>query len=280
MKLVQRIFRSDSTKLRHPLRAAAGYAMQRTGLSGFLALTRTGYRIPFHANSNLALTLWADPEWDDPAERFAAAFLTPGDIVIDAGANIGTFSSMAATCVGMHGAVHAIEAHPDTFESLRKTIALNRFGNVQCHNLALTAHTGMARISNLGRKDDNNHLVTEAHAGAAGVEVRAMTLADLACQFGLERIDLLKIDVEGHEISVLEGLGSHAGQVQCVHVEALDRTLARYGRKLADLRDWFIANGFSLWRMRGDADNLVALRRPPAFLAEQLGLEPMEDIRT
>lgn len=272
MNLIQSIARSDSPKLRHPFRAAVGYALQRSGLSTRFRIARNGYELPFFQSSNLALTLWCAPEWSEPAEKFAASWLGPNQIVMDVGANIGTFTSMAAKCVGPHGQVHAFEPHPVTFSSLQQTVQLNRFWNVGCHHAALSDTTGTVRISNLGRKDDCNHIVGQAHDG---IDTPAFTLADFIDRENLRRIDLLKIDVEGHELAVLNGLGKYAGMVACIHIEALPHMLERYGTKLSDLTGWLHQAGFALFRFENDADNLIAIRKSENVDKSRLDLAPL-----
>jgi FkbM family methyltransferase len=272
MNLIQRLARSDSPKLRHPFRAAVGYALQRSGFSNRFKIARNGYELPFFQFSNVALTLWSAPEWDDPAERFAAHWLEPGGVVIDAGANIGTFTARAATCVGQNGRVHAFEPHPLTFSALKKTVQMNRFANVECHRAALSDTTGMLRISNLGRKDDCNHIVEQTFGG---IDTPALTLADFIARENFTRIDFLKIDVEGYELAVLKGLGKHAGKVACMHIEVLPQTLARFGSNVSGITGWLDEAGFELFRFAKDVDNLIAIRKSANVDKSRLDLAPL-----
>ena len=272
MNLLQRLAHSDSPKLRHPFRSAVGYALQRSGFSARFKIARNGYELPFFQFSNLALTLWSAPEWNDPAEKFAARWLKPGGVVVDAGANIGTFTATAATCVGPHGRVHAFEPHPASFSALLQTVQMNRFANVECHHAALSDKTGTLRISNLGRKDDNNHIVEQTFGG---IDTPALTLADFIARENFTRIDFLKIDVEGHELAVLKGLGKHAGKVACMHIEVLPQTLARFGSNVSDITGWLKEAGFALFRFAGDADNLVAINKSANVDKTCPDLEPL-----
>ena len=87
MNLLQKLARSESPKLKRPFRALWGYALQNSGFSERIQLKRSQYTIPFFARSNMALTLWVDPNHVDRAEEFVYDFLTPGDTLIDVGAH-------------------------------------------------------------------------------------------------------------------------------------------------------------------------------------------------
>ncbi len=265
---------SASPKFRHPLRAATGLVLQKLGLSERITLTRHGFRLPFFANSNLALTLWSDRDYHDPAENFASACLRQGDVVIDIGANIGSFAATAAVSVGNTGCVHAYEAHPVTFGLLRRTIEANGFTNVSCHHLAVSDRQGTGFISDLGRKDDSNHIL---HGGGNGIAVAMTTISAIMEQENLDHVDLLKIDVEGLELAVLSGIGDHAASISCIYVEVLPRTLARYGRSAADVKGWLREAGFELFRVVGDSDNIVAIRPTSKLRTEGLRMEPLAE---
>lgn len=263
---------SASPKFRHPLRAATGLVLQKLRLSEHFTLTRRGFKLPFFADSNLALTLWSDRDYHDPAESFASASLRQGDVVIDIGANIGTFAATAARTVGTTGSVHAYEAHPATFGLLWRTIEANGFANVSCHQLAVSDRQGTGFISDLGRKDDSNHILD---GGRKGIAVATTTISAIMEQENLNHVDLLKIDVEGLELAVLSGIGEHAANISCVYVEVLPRTLARYGRTAAEVKDWLRRAGFELFRVIGDSDNVAAIKpssklRPAGLRMERL----------
>lgn len=270
MTFLQRLAHSDSPKLERPFRSAVGYALQKTGLSQRFAIARNGYRLPFDPSSNVALTFWTNPQMPEPSERFAQAWLQPGDTVLDVGANIGAVTAAAANVVGPAGHVHAIEAHPGTFRILQKTVALNGFTNVTCHQVAATDQTGKARISDLGRKDDNNHLVA---AGDHGIAVNAIALSELFESEQIARVSLLKIDVEGHEMAVLQGLGSKA-RVDCIHLESLESLLVQNGQTMEGLRTWLTNAGYHLFRHEGDQTNMVAVLNPETA-CRRCALEPL-----
>lgn len=132
--------------------------------------------------------------------------LEPGMIVVDAGAHVGQYAVIASPLVGPAGSVHAFEPDPDTFRQLVANVRLNGCDNVACHEAALGREPGAARlhladVSNVG----GNSLRPTVCTRGRSRDVRVETLDGYAAARGLSRLDVLKADVEGAELLVLEG---------------------------------------------------------------------------
>ena len=144
--------------------------------------------------------------WREPhVARELEARLRPGDTFVDAGANIGFYSVMAARIVGPRGRVVAIEMMPDTARQLRRNIEANSGANVTVHERALTSHAGQTihAVSD-GRKLGQARLAGTTGEGA--VQVRSAKLDDILGE--IDGIRLIKMDIEGAECDALRG-GSH-----------------------------------------------------------------------
>ncbi len=145
------------------------------------------------------------PHLVDRHERhFLEPFLGPGSTFVDLGAHIGLYTLWAAQRVGGSGRVIAVEAAPDTFLRLRANLALNPdiAARVRPLNLAVsdrsgTAHLGFARQDNVG-----GHSLLKADA--PGVKVPTLPLDDLVRAERVDRIDAMKLDLEGLEYRVLD----------------------------------------------------------------------------
>lgn len=127
--------------------------------------------------------------------------LTPsGKTVIDIGGNIGYFSQLLAHKVGKNGCVHIFEPNPDVQLLLNKN--LRNFKNTIIHHEALSDRSGQAVIYKPKAYEQNSGLATlEQAQGKEGATVTLQTLDS----FAIENPFLAKIDVEGHELSVLKG---------------------------------------------------------------------------
>lgn len=137
--------------------------------------------------------------------------LDKGEHAIDVGANIGQMTSLMAAKVGINGKVFAFEPHPEIAEELRHNVCVYTCGvNVSIKQVALGDHDGEAV---LGIPDDfsvNRGLASlkssdnlSPNETSVGEVVQLRRLDHIVEQIGL--VGLMKIDVEGHELGVLEG---------------------------------------------------------------------------
>jgi FkbM family methyltransferase len=136
--------------------------------------------------------------------RFYDQVLRDGMVYIDCGANIGIYSLVAARKVGEHGAVYSFEPQPDIFHRLLVNIHLNRFDNIYAHNLAVGDRVGKVELVQL--RDHVGSFVRPLHQLAEAAAVCDITTLDaFFTDHPISRADVLKIDVEGFELRVLQG---------------------------------------------------------------------------
>jgi FkbM family methyltransferase len=132
-----------------------------------------------------------------PVLRTLEALLRPGMVVWDIGAHIGLISLAAGRLVGADGHVDAFEPTPEARRRLREAVILNGAQNVCLHSFAAAASNVYMYA---GSSTSTSSLVG---AGPDGVRVETRTLGALASV--ARNPDLIKVDVEGAELAVLEG---------------------------------------------------------------------------
>jgi len=115
------------------------------------------------------------------------------DIVVDAGANIGIFTLLAAKKAKM---IIAVEPDPENFEYLEKNVKLNNAKNVILINKAISNYVGDGFISGRGLSAALSH---------KGIPVKVTTIDEMIRELGLVSFDVLKIDIEGAESKALSG---------------------------------------------------------------------------
>lgn len=137
---------------------------------------------------------------------YSSTPIKEGEVVVDIGAHIGAFALYASRRVGPAGRVIACEPSPDSLELLRENVARNASGRVTVFGCALADKAGTVTLY-VGEGVDGNPAADTlvASAGRRPVAVEARTLDALLEGEKVERIDHLKIDVEGAELQVLRG---------------------------------------------------------------------------
>jgi FkbM family methyltransferase len=136
-------------------------------------------------------------------------FLQPGSVVIDVGANLGEWTVPFARKVGAAGRVLAIEPAPRSAAALESTLAANALAQVEIIRCAIGDRDGTAQLAmpvvTSARADTGTARIGSICAGHDALRVPLRRLDSLAAERDLARLDLIKIDVEGHERRVLDG---------------------------------------------------------------------------
>jgi FkbM family methyltransferase len=160
-----------------------------------------------HFDSELARLIHCE-DFEIGERHFVNAFLRPGDVFVDVGANIGLFSLIAANRVGDSGMVYAFEPSAKTFHRLRENTKLNNFQNVQCYQLALSDEFGKSPFYT--SEDGFDAWNSFAHPIAGEFFAKEIIQCETWDRFArthglLGRVAMMKIDVEGWESKVLQG---------------------------------------------------------------------------
>ena len=131
--------------------------------------------------------------------------LKPGMQILDIGANIGYYAVMESLVVGSEGKITAIEPMLPNIKMLRRNVALNNATNINVIHGAVSESTGTGKMF----MSTHSNLHTFHRDGSAfdylestPVDVPIMTLRDAGEQSG-SRPELIRMDVEGHEVEIL-----------------------------------------------------------------------------
>lgn len=129
--------------------------------------------------------------------------LKSGMVVVDIGAHIGTFTLSASLKVGKEGKVIAIEPENGNFNQLNKNLILNKIENVVPVNIGISDSNG-----------EKDFFITSNYVGHSlsphwpfinKIRIKVKTLDTLLKELNINKIDMLKIDVEGAELEILKG---------------------------------------------------------------------------
>lgn len=166
----------------------------------------------------------------EPIEAYLfSQLLKPGMTLIDAGANIGQYTLLAATSVGESGAVHSFEPVPGTFSQLRHNVETNHLSNVHLNQAGLWHKS--TSIS-LGLSSEMMQNCGAYSIGvldqATEVSAIALTLDNYVEQHSVQKVDLIKMDIEGAEYAALIGMQTiidrdHPTFLMEINASALER---------------------------------------------------------
>lgn len=183
--------------------------------------------------------LVASGGYDEPFTNFVRHSLGAGAVAVDVGANIGLFTLLMAWQTGPTGQVVSYECEPRNFEVLRENVAMNYASWVELHDAAVGDHAGQIALHRTSRFRGNASTVphddryTELFRGLDTVDVVEVPLVSLDDSIGrFERIDLVKVDVEGAELQVLRGMRRLLGE------RAVRQLSIEIGRDRMPAADW------------------------------------------
>jgi FkbM family methyltransferase len=170
--------------------------------------TKMGIRLYLDPLGNLGRQVLKQGVYEPDTCHILTSRLRKGDVFVDVGANEGIFCAVAGKAVGENGRVIALEPQEGLRGLIEINCRLNDISNFYIYSAGLgppgktseklflytALNTGMASI------------VKRYRSTTAAVEVRMLSLTEIMSDLGLDSIDLVKVDVEGYEGAVVEGL--------------------------------------------------------------------------
>jgi len=181
------------------------------GKSNSAIVRRRGIRWELDLSEGIDFSIYLLGAFEPGTANTLQKLVKPGDIVFDIGANIGAHTLGLAQSVGPSGRVYAFEPADFAFAKLRRNLALNPELQARTHPQQLLLAATPSQIAEREiyaswplEKDDSVHpkhrgrLVSTAHATVD-------TLDAFVARQGIARLDLIKMDVDGHELPVLQG---------------------------------------------------------------------------
>jgi FkbM family methyltransferase len=144
-----------------------------------------------------------EPEVQEALRRTVSS----GAVVFDVGANVGFFSLLSAKLAGPTGRVEAFEPVPSNAAAIRANAALNGLETISVHQVAVSDRNGTGQVC-IPVESSWAHLTDRGqHPATEEVIPVQLTVLDDQIETGLlPRPDVVKIDVEGFELQVLNGL--------------------------------------------------------------------------
>jgi FkbM family methyltransferase len=176
-------------------------------IAGFngLVQTKNGYLIFNKNDIYIGRGLQKYGEWSEGEVDLFEQLCATGSVVVEVGANIGAHTLALSKIVGDDGRVMAFEPQRLSFQILCGNMAINSIKNVDCLNCGLSSKNDELYIDEISPNTEYNFGSLSMNNKKAGVRTFVFELDHF---FGLGKLDLLKIDVEGMEKEVINGAKS------------------------------------------------------------------------
>ena len=180
------------------------------------------------------------------ADRIEAMFcraypLKPNDVIVDLGAGIGGELHFYNERMEGKGHIYAIEASPDSFQKLNKLVQKNKLPLVSTHHLAITAENGSVWI-----EETDAYKANQINSKQSGIEVTGLTLDEFVKQQGINKIDLLKVNIEGAEQLIIEGMEQSVHLIENFAISCHDFLFKEETQIKETVSEFFKANGFEV----------------------------------
>jgi FkbM family methyltransferase len=209
----------------------------------------------------------------DPDVELVGRLLSPGDVFVDGGANVGLFTLVAALRVGRSGKVLAFEPGRGVRLRLQENIVLNGLQQVVVMPFALSSHSGEASFQAFDIAGAGlNHLV-RAGEEAGELETVALTTLDAAITpLDRKRLSLIKLDLEGAEHAALLGASAILRESRPdILLEVEPAHLARMGSTANDILMLLRQHGYAFYRLTSAGAGASSLVPVEDIVAPDLG---------
>jgi FkbM family methyltransferase len=191
-------------------------------------------------------------EYEPVESAFVRRVLSPGDLAIDIGANHGWFSILMATAVGAEGTVLAVEPLPPMLEALERNLGLNPDLRVDVERVALGPEPGSVELHIFaGLPHGHASAATFGRSDYSSYDCQVRTLDAIVAERGGRSPALIKMDVEGAELGVLQGARDLlAGEdAPLLMFEVNRETASAFGYRPQDLLGFVEARGYTSYRL-------------------------------
>ena len=195
--------------------------------------------------------------FEDAEMAFVDRLLRPGMTVLDAGAHHGLYTLLASKRVGRCGRVIAFEPSPRERKRLRRHLWANRCKNVAVQSCALGEEHQEANLFLVeGREDWCNSLrAPQIDARTVTVRVEVQRVDDVLEKLGLTRVDFIKLDVEGAELSFLQGASATlAASRPVILAEVQDLRTRQWGYAAREIIEFLTRAGYCWFALTANSN--------------------------
>jgi FkbM family methyltransferase len=200
-----------------------------------------GVHVRVRPNNNICekRLLFAPASFDAVELAILERHIRPGLVFIDVGANVGAYSLFVAGRADASSRILAIEPQPAIYDRLLANIRLNGFSTIKTLDCAVADRTGELTLFIDAKNSGESSVKIVAAGGAEPIRVPARRLLDIVREEGFERVDAIKLDVEGAEDIILDPFFADAPESLYPTLLIVENGTGRWQIDLPDLLDRF-----------------------------------------
>jgi FkbM family methyltransferase len=175
-------------------------------------------------------------------------------VVFDIGANIGYYTLMISRLIAPDGMVHSFEAATSTYNRLKEHIHINNFNNILFHHSAVSDNNGQSVIYCADESNTGESRLESFKGFKKKESVNCITLDTYIEKEAVEKVDFIKIDVEGAEMLVIKGALSLLNNYRpVVMLEINPLYLSRMGSDVTTLISTITDIGYNMFHFQQGA---------------------------
>ncbi len=243
-----------------------------------------GQKVRIYPRDVIGKTIFVSGIFEKAEAMYVSKFLKPGMVFFDLGANLGQYTLLAATCVGIDGRVHSFEPSDRMFSELEYNVNLNDLSHICILNKVAVSNTaGQAKFSryepgaevfgSLGAQQRDNKVIIDHDI------VNTITLDAYVENKKINHIDLIKVDIEGAELLAMQGAKNILAKSDApgILIEMADINTVGLGYFAVDIWDYLNNFGYTFYRIN-KRGRLCHLAQRPSDFSKAQGLLAVKDI--
>lgn len=206
-------------------------------------------------NDVIGRHIYLGEDFEQGEQNFLFSFLQPGITFLDLGAHQGLYTLLASKKSGSRGQVIAFEPSPREFRRLKWHLAVNCRRNVRVEPFALGSKEGTVELFiSLGQETGCNSLRHPAVSEPVKkIQVPVTTLDRYLQRMKINKVDFVKIDVEGAELDVFKGSGRLLAEFRpLILCELADIRTESWGYRSADIYEFLAASAYKWFMITSD----------------------------
>jgi FkbM family methyltransferase len=195
--------------------------------------------------------LFGDDLYEPQIMSLLSSALGPGKIFFDVGTNMGYHSLLASKLVGDKGRVHAFEPADTQFQHLQLNLRINHIENVTANQCAVAESTGEREFFISEGWNQGTHSLGKTAGQSKSCRVPCVSIDDYVEKQSVKRIDVMKVDVEGAELSVFKGAQRTLSTMPppLLIFECCEEFSQPFGYSTRDVKQMIEQHGYNLYNL-------------------------------